>query len=152
MHFYQAIMTTAAVASVSLTSVSAQASQKISSLMIEIRQQDGISFYYSIANGMTLNGDITIVRDNQGYTVGQFSQGVPNGLWQVFLPNNQKLLDGQYVQGHQDGQWQLFDSSGNLSEKQHYRNGVPDGLWEQYNHQGTIDQTTLYKNGQKEQV
>ncbi|MCY9805399.1 hypothetical protein OTK51_18400 [Vibrio scophthalmi] len=152
MHFYQAVITTAALTSASLTSVSAQASQNISSLMIEIRQQDGISFYYSIANGMTLNGDVTIVRDNQGYTVGQFSQGVPNGRWQVFLPNNQKLLDGQYAQGYQDGQWQLFDSSGNLSEKQYYRQGGPDGVWEQYNLQGNVDQTTLYKEGQKVQV
>lgn len=57
-----------AIAGTSLVCTYAQATQNLSSMMVEIRQQDGIPSYYNLATGMPLNGDIAIVRDNQGYT------------------------------------------------------------------------------------
>ena len=128
------------------------ASQNLSSLMVEIRQQEGIATYYNLATGMALNGQVTLVRDNQGYTLGEFAQGVPNGRWQVFLPNNQKLLDGEYVNGLQSGRWQLFSTSGELSEEQFYLKGVPSGEWVQYDDMGNRYQKTVYEAGVKTEV
>ena len=88
-----------AIAGASIVSLHAQAAQNLSSMMVEIRQQDGIPSYYNLATGMPLNGDIAIVRDNQGYTLGQFSEGIPNGKWQVFHTNNSKLVEGNDLQG-----------------------------------------------------
>ncbi|WP_307976150.1 hypothetical protein [Vibrio metoecus] len=64
-----------AIAGISLVGVHAQAAQNLSSMMVEIRQQDGIPSYYNLATGMPLNGDIAIVRDNQGYTLGSIFAG-----------------------------------------------------------------------------
>ncbi|MCG9737265.1 hypothetical protein L1D32_03705 [Shewanella insulae] len=119
----------------------AEASQNLSSLMVEIRQQEGIATYYNLATGMALNGQVTLVRDDQGYTLGEFAQGVANGRWQVYLPNNQKLVDGEYVGGLQSGRWQLFSPSGELSEEQFYLNGVPSGDWAFYDQFGKLIKT-----------
>lgn len=128
------------------------ASQNLSSLMVEIRQQEGIATYYNLATGMALSGQVTLVRDNQGYTLGEFAQGVPNGRWQVYLPNNQKLVDGEYVSGLQSGRWQLFSPNGELSEEQFYLNGVPSGEWAEYDDLGNLYQKTVYEAGVKTQV
>lgn len=141
-----------AIAATSLVGVHAQAAQNLSSMMVEIRQQDGITSYYNLATGMPLNGDIAIVRDNQGYTLGQFSQGIPNGKWQVFHSNNSRIVEGNYQLGYQEGTWRLFDLDGALTEEQQFAKGVPVGEWKEFSATGHVSQSTLYKNGQKSQV
>ncbi|BFL82542.1 hypothetical protein LFREDSHE_09920 [Shewanella baltica] len=138
-----------AIAGASIVSLHAQAAQNLSSMMVEIRQQDGIPSYYNLATGMPLNGDIAIVRDNQGYTLGQFSEGIPNGKWQVFHTNNSKLIEGNYLQGYQDGTWRMFDLSGAVTEEQQFTKGVPTDEWKEYNSSGQLTQTTRYKDGKK---
>ncbi|WP_412499773.1 toxin-antitoxin system YwqK family antitoxin [Shewanella chilikensis] len=151
MHKHLTIMTMLVVGTSTLLQ-QAQAAQNLSSLMVEVRQQDGIPHYYNLASGMPLNGEVTIVRDNQGYTQATFSQGLPNGRWQVFHPNNTKLVEGQYYQGYQNGSWRMYDLSGQMTELQVFNKGVPEGEWQTFDSNGRLDESVFYRNGNKEQV
>lgn len=64
----------------------AQAAQNLSSLMVEVRQQDGIPHYYNLASGMPLNGEISIVRDNQAIPWRSSPRACPMGAGRYFTP------------------------------------------------------------------
>ncbi|WP_233962751.1 toxin-antitoxin system YwqK family antitoxin [Shewanella indica] len=151
MHKHLTIMTMLVVGTSTLLQ-QAQAAQNLSSLMVEIRQQDGIPHYYNLASGMPLNGEISIIRDNQGYTQATFSQGLPNGRWQVFHPNNAKLIEGQYFQGYQNGSWRMYDLSGQMTELQVFNKGVPEGEWQTFDSNGRLNESVFYRSGNKELV
>ena len=97
-----------------------------------------------------LDGVFEIYYDNdQLYTRGNYTEGIPVGLWEYFYDSGLLQRKTHYnEQGEEDGYFEKYHENGKLASTGYYKNAEWDGLHETFYENGQVSRRSSFKDGQ----
>ncbi len=78
---------------------------------------------------------------------GEYVEGIKEGVWKFFYPNNQLLYQGKYVDDTPDEKHEWYYSNGMLKISGNYAMGVREGEWKYFDEAGQLFLTITYNSG-----
>jgi len=86
-----------------------------------------------------LDGRFLAFHPNQTPAItGQYAKGEKAGSWVTYHPNAQHKSRGAYFCGKEHGPWTLWHSNGQISQQGEYSDGVKVGEWNTFAEDGTL--------------
>lgn len=59
------------------------AEEQLAQQLVDVRTRDGVSQYFKRTNGLPLQGEFLLTREDGSFTQAGFDAGLPHGHWQT---------------------------------------------------------------------
>lgn len=85
---------------------------------------------------------------DDGNIKSNWTDGMPNGLWEIYYDNGQLCRKGHFISGRRDGLWEYYNSDGELKGKGLWKDGEKhDGCFVDYHDYCILERISNYRNG-----
>ena len=110
---------------------------------------DGTYTYrYSTGEKKHLEGKQRLILGRSEYLEAEFTNGLPTGVWEVYVDNKIMEKSNYNKEGRRDGKQIVYMSDGEtISEESDVKNGKADGRYVKYYPDGKIEKEQEYKEG-----
>jgi len=78
---------------------------------------------------------LDLMFDKEGNLISKisFKEGINDGEFTVWYPNQQMLIKGNYQKGKEEGEWTLWNEEGEKKEQGKFKEGKKIGIWAEWN-------------------
>lgn len=93
-----------------------------------------------------LNGAFAVFHPNQAQAIlGQYTDGARSGVWTTYHPNGQVRSRGEYGCDKEQGHWVFWHSNGQKSFEGDYVDGTKVGEWNHFAEDGTLMKVDMFQ-------